>query len=60
MRVNSGPNLRGPVFNQFLYQAPVSEGAAKFTSVVTTKAKDPEGEPVRYSLAGTMNETLQK
>lgn len=50
VRVNSGPNLRGPVFDQFLYEAKVSEGAPKFASVVTAQAKDPEGDPVRYSI----------
>ncbi|XP_059097736.1 cadherin-99C-like isoform X2 [Tigriopus californicus] len=50
VRVNSGPNLRGPAFDQFLYEAKVSEGAPKFASVVTAQAKDPEGDPVRYSI----------
>jgi hypothetical protein len=30
----------------------VSEGAAKFSSVVTTSARDPEGGPVTYSISG--------
>lgn len=50
VRVADGPNLRGPVFGQFLYQAEVSEGASKFAEVATAAARDPEGGPVRYSL----------
>ena len=47
VRVTRGPNLRGPVFEQFLYEVPISEGAAKFSTLVTARAKDPEGGPVR-------------
>ena len=50
--MTAGPNLRGPIFDQFLYEAPVSEGAAKFSSVVTAQARDPEGGPVRYAIVG--------
>jgi protocadherin-15 len=52
VRVTPGPNLRGPIFDQFLYETDVSEGAAKFSSVVTTSARDPEGGPVAYSISG--------
>ena len=48
--MTDGPNLRGPVFEQFLYEAPISEGAARYSAVVTARARDPEGGPVRYSL----------
>ncbi len=33
--VTDGPNLRGPVFEKFLYEAPVREDAPKFTEVVS-------------------------
>ena len=56
VRVTAGPNLRGPVFGQFLYEASVSEGAPKFSSVVATSARDPEGGPVTYSISGGNDE----
>ena len=56
VRVTAGPNLRGPMFDQFLYEASVSEGAPKFSSVATTSAKDPEGGPVTYSISGGNDE----
>ena len=56
VRVTSGPNLRGPMFDQFLYEASVSEGAPKFSSVVTTSARDPEGGPVTYAISGGNDE----
>lgn len=56
VRVTSGPNLRGPMFGQFLYEASVSEGAPKFSSVVATSARDPEGGPVTYSISGGNDE----
>ena len=52
VRVTAGPNLRGPIFNQFLYEATVLESSAKFAPVVTVEAKDPESDPVRYSIVG--------
>ena len=48
--MTAGPNLRGPVFNRFVYETAISESAAKFSSVVTVAAKDPEGGPVRYAI----------
>lgn len=33
--MTDGPNLRGPVFEKFLYEAPVREDAPKFTEVVS-------------------------
>ena len=48
--VRPSPNVRGPVFQQFLYSVSVSEDASKFSTVVSTNAKDPEGEPLKYSI----------
>ncbi len=60
MRVTAGPNLRGPMFNQFLYEATVNENSAKFARVVTVEAKDPESDPIRYSIvAGNEDEHFQ-
>jgi hypothetical protein len=39
--VTAGPNLRGPTFQQYLYEASVLESAAKFAKVITVEAKDP-------------------
>jgi hypothetical protein len=50
VRVTRQPNIRGPVFKQFLYEATISEDASKFATVVSTEAKDPEGDLVRYLL----------
>ena len=52
VRVTPQPNLRGPVFSQFLYEAQISENAAKFATVISTEAKDPEGDIVRYDIVG--------
>ena len=58
MRVTSGPNLRGPIFNQFLYEVTVSESSSKFAKVVTVEAKDPESDPVRYSIVAGNEEDI--
>ena len=52
VRVTPQPNLLGPVFSQFLYQAQIDEDAAKFATVISTEAKDPEGDLVRYAIVG--------
>ncbi len=52
VRVTPQPNLRGPVFQQFLYEATIPEDAAKFATVVNAEAKDPEGDLVRYAIVG--------
>lgn len=52
VRVTPQPNLRGPVFSQFLYEAQIAEDASKFATVISTEAKDPEGDLVRYALVG--------
>ena len=52
VRVTPQPNLLGPVFSQFLYQAQINEDAAKFATVISTEAKDPEGDLVRYAIVG--------
>ena len=50
VRVTPGPNIKPPFFDKFLYDVSVSEGAAKHTSVVTVRARDPEGDTVTYSI----------
>ncbi|XP_061704907.1 cadherin-99C [Cydia pomonella] len=50
LAVAPGPNTRPPVFSARDYQAPVSEGAAINSTVLTVTAKDPENEPVTYSI----------
>ena len=50
VRITPQPNLRGPVFKQFLYEAQISEDASKFATVISTEAKDPEGDLVRYDI----------
>lgn len=52
VRVTPQPNIRGPVFSQFLYEAEISEAANKFATVISTEAKDPEGDLVRYAIVG--------
>ncbi|CAH0583152.1 unnamed protein product [Chrysodeixis includens] len=49
--VAPGPNTRPPQFSSRDYYAPVSEGAAINSTVTTVTAKDPENEPVTYSIA---------
>jgi hypothetical protein len=46
------------MFNQFLYEATVVESSPKFSKVVTVEAKDPESDPVRYSIVGGNEEEL--
>jgi hypothetical protein len=46
------------MFNQFLYEATVLESSPKFSKVVTVEAKDPESDPVRYSIVGGNEEEL--
>ncbi|XP_045496430.1 cadherin-99C [Colias croceus] len=50
LMVAPGPNTRPPVFSSRDYYAPVSEGAAINSTVTTVTAKDPENEPVTYSI----------
>ncbi|CAH0392596.1 unnamed protein product [Bemisia tabaci] len=45
-----GPNTRSPVFQQFVYDVVVSEGAAINSTVTTINAVDPENDPVMYSI----------
>ncbi|XP_045767682.1 cadherin-99C isoform X1 [Maniola jurtina] len=51
LMVAPGPNTRPPQFSSRDYYAPVSEGAAINSTVTTVTAKDPENEPVTYSIA---------
>ncbi|KAJ8719097.1 hypothetical protein PYW07_016653 [Mythimna separata] len=51
LSVAPGPNTRPPQFSSRDYYAPVSEGAAINSTVTTVTAKDPENEPVTYSIA---------
>lgn len=48
--VAPGPNTRPPQFSSRDYSVPVSEGAAINSTVTTVTAKDPENEPVTYSI----------
>ncbi|XP_026318531.1 cadherin-99C isoform X3 [Hyposmocoma kahamanoa] len=50
LSVSPGPNTRPPQFSSRDYFAPVSEGAAINSTVTTVTAKDPENEPVNYSI----------
>ncbi|XP_052739794.1 cadherin-99C [Bicyclus anynana] len=50
LMVAPGPNTRPPQFSSRDYYAPVSEGAAINSTVITVTAKDPENEPVTYSI----------
>ncbi|XP_075975819.1 cadherin 99C isoform X3 [Anticarsia gemmatalis] len=50
LSVAPGPNTRPPQFSSRDYSAPVSEGAAINSTVTTVTAKDPENEPVSYSI----------
>ncbi|XP_028178475.1 cadherin-99C, partial [Ostrinia furnacalis] len=50
LSVAPGPNTRPPQFSSRDYYAPVSEGAAINSTVTTVTAKDPENEPVTYSI----------
>lgn len=50
VKVVPGPNTRSPVFQQSAYEVQVSEGAAINTTVATITAKDPEDDPVSYSI----------
>ncbi|XP_050665253.1 cadherin-99C isoform X2 [Leptidea sinapis] len=56
--VAPGPNTRPPQFSSRDYYAPVSEGAAINSTVTTVTAKDPESEPVAYSIVSG-NDLLQ-
>lgn len=48
--VAPGPNTQPPQFSSRDYYAPVSEGASINSTVTTVTAKDPENEPVTYSI----------
>lgn len=48
--VAPGPNTRPPQFSSRDYHAHVSEGAAINSTVTTVTAKDPENEPINYSI----------
>ncbi|CAB3235908.1 unnamed protein product [Arctia plantaginis] len=50
LSVAPGPNTRPPQFSTRDYSAPVSEGAAINSTVITVTAKDPENELVTYSI----------
>ncbi|XP_031770318.2 cadherin-99C [Galleria mellonella] len=50
LSVAPGPNTRPPQFSSRDYYAPVSEGASINSTVTTVTAKDPENEPVTYSI----------
>ncbi|CAH0723630.1 unnamed protein product, partial [Brenthis ino] len=50
LSVARGPNIQPPQFSSRDYYAPVSEGAAINSTVTTVTAKDPENEPVTYSI----------
>lgn len=50
VKVVPGPNTRSPVFQQSTYEVQVSEGVAINTTVATITAKDPEDDPVSYSI----------
>ncbi|XP_026273024.1 cadherin-99C [Frankliniella occidentalis] len=50
VKVIPGPNTRSPVFQQSTYEVQVSEGVAINTTVATITAKDPEDDPVSYSI----------
>ncbi|XP_028034875.1 cadherin-99C [Bombyx mandarina] len=50
LSVAPGPNTSPPQFSSRDYYAPVSEGAAINSTVTTVTAKDPENEPVTYSI----------
>ncbi|QQP35712.1 Uncharacterized protein FKW44_024004, partial [Caligus rogercresseyi] len=52
VHIRPRPNLHDPMFDRFLYVADISEGATKFTSVVETRARDPEKSPLSYSIIG--------
>merc|ERR1712223_1956225 len=52
VRITPEPNLRGPRFLKFLYEAQISEAANKFATVISTEAIDPEGDLVRYAIVG--------
>ncbi|CAG9579684.1 unnamed protein product [Danaus chrysippus] len=56
--VTPGPNTRPPQFSSRDYFAPVFEGAAINSTVTTVTAKDPENEPVTYSI-GSGNDLRQ-
>ncbi|XP_022127286.2 cadherin-99C [Pieris rapae] len=58
LMVAPGPNTRPPQFSSRDYYAPVSEGAAINSTVTTVTAKDPENEPVSYSIVSG-NDLLQ-
>ncbi|GBP26752.1 Cadherin-99C [Eumeta japonica] len=48
--VSPGPNTRPPQFSSRDYHAHVSEGAAINSTVTSVTAKDPENEPVTYTI----------
>lgn len=50
MVVVSGPNQHPPSFAKDIYDMAVSEGASPDAMVYSFRARDPEGEPVRYSI----------
>jgi hypothetical protein len=52
VRITPEPNLRGPRFLKFLYEAQISEAANKFATLISTEAIDPEGDLVRYAIVG--------
>ena len=52
VRITPEPNLRGPRFLKFLYEAQISEAANKFATLISTEAIDPEGDLVRYAIGG--------
>ncbi|VVC88252.1 unnamed protein product [Leptidea sinapis] len=56
--VAPGPNTRPPQFSSRDYYAPVSEGAAINSTVTTVTAKDPESEPVAYSIVSGLTGEL--
>ncbi|XP_065211081.1 cadherin-99C isoform X2 [Planococcus citri] len=54
--VTPGPNTRGPVFEQPVYDVVVSEGVSINTTVTSVHARDPESGPVIYSIVSGTNE----
>ena len=54
IRVTPKPNRRGPIFTNRnrKYQTAISEDAAKFATVISIEAVDPEDDLVRYDIVG--------
>lgn len=48
--VIAGPNQQPPVFHKENYDLSVTEGASPDSLIYTFQARDPENEPVRYSI----------